>query len=65
MVESDTTYLRMTPPMSELMRRLKARPPGSEFAHFGNPVALWMADSIEREEPARRPRPHAAGQTGP
>ncbi|OII60102.1 hypothetical protein BJP40_00640 [Streptomyces sp. CC53] len=55
LVESDTTYLRMTPPMSELMRRLKARPPGSELAHFGNPVALWMADSIEKKSPRDDP----------
>jgi phage terminase large subunit-like protein len=51
MIESDTTYLRMTPPMAELMRRLKAR----ELAHFANPVARWMADSIEKKSPADDP----------
>lgn len=51
MVESDTTYLRMTPPMAELMRRLKA----GEIAHFGNPVARWMADAVERKSPRDDP----------
>lgn len=50
-VESDTTYLRMTPPMSELMRRLKAR----EYAHFANPVARWMADNLECKSPRDDP----------
>ncbi|MEU0584575.1 terminase TerL endonuclease subunit [Streptomyces sp. NPDC006132] len=51
MVESDTTYLRMTPPMSELMRRLKA----DELTHFGNPVARWMADTVEKKSPRDDP----------
>jgi phage terminase large subunit-like protein len=51
MIESDTTYLRMTPAMSELMRRLKA----GELAHFGNPVARWMADVIEKKSPVDDP----------
>ncbi|MGW4030758.1 terminase large subunit [Streptomyces sp. NPDC004838] len=51
MVESDTTYTRMTPPMAELMRALKAR----ELAHFGNPVAWWMADTIEAKSPRDDP----------
>ncbi|WUI00217.1 terminase large subunit [Spirillospora sp. NBC_00431] len=51
MVESDTTYLRMTPPMKELERRLNAR----ELAHFGNPVARWMADALECKSPKDDP----------
>ncbi|MFB7031722.1 MULTISPECIES: terminase large subunit [unclassified Streptomyces] len=65
MVESDTTYTRMTPPMAELMRALKAR----ELAHFGNPVAWWMADNLEckspRDDPDRiRPVKPARDKTG-
>lgn len=51
MVESDTTYLRMTAPMGELMRRLKA----DEIRHFGNPVARWMADVVEKKSPRDDP----------
>ncbi|WP_329545556.1 terminase large subunit [Streptomyces sp. NBC_01356] len=51
LVESDTTYLRMTPPMAELMRMLRAR----ELEHFGNPVARWMADALERKSPRDDP----------
>ena len=51
MLESDTTYLRMTGPMSELMRRLKA----DEIRHFGNPVARWMADVVEKKSPRDDP----------
>lgn len=51
MIESDTTYLRMTAPMGELMRKLKAK----EFAHFGNPVARWMADNVEKKSPRDDP----------
>ncbi|MFE2106649.1 terminase large subunit [Kitasatospora sp. NPDC059463] len=51
MVESDTTYLRMTPPMSELERRLKA----DELIHFGHPVARWMADVVECKRPRDDP----------
>ncbi|WP_340382301.1 terminase TerL endonuclease subunit [Streptomyces sp. SS7] len=51
MIESDTTYLRMTGPMGELMRRLKA----DELRHFGNPVARWMADVVEKKSPRDDP----------
>jgi phage terminase large subunit-like protein len=51
MVESNTTYSRMTPPMAECMRGLKAR----EYAHYGNPVARWMADNIESKSPTDDP----------
>ncbi|MFJ4687066.1 terminase large subunit [Streptomyces sp. NPDC088789] len=51
LVESDTTYLRMTAPMAELMRRLKA----DEIQHFGNPVARWMADVVEKKSPRDDP----------
>lgn len=51
MIESDTTYLRMTSPMGELMRRLKA----DEIRHFGNPVAAWMADVVEKKSPRDDP----------
>ncbi|MEU2450066.1 terminase TerL endonuclease subunit [Streptomyces sp. NPDC012765] len=64
-VESDTTYTRMTPPMAEFMRGLKSR----EYAHFGNPVARWMADNLEckspRDDPDRiRPVKPARDKTG-
>lgn len=51
MVESDTTYQRMTGPMSELMRLLKSR----ELRHGGNPVARWMADNLEAKSPKDDP----------
>jgi phage terminase large subunit-like protein len=51
MIETDTTYLRMTAPMGELMRMLKA----CELAHFGNPVARWMADNVEKKSPRDDP----------
>ncbi|MCZ7414303.1 terminase large subunit [Streptomyces sp. WMMC897] len=65
MIESDTTYQRMTGPMGELMRRLKAR----ELTHFGNPVAQWMADALEckspRDDPDRiRPVKPDRGKSG-
>ncbi|MGW1662928.1 terminase large subunit [Streptomyces microflavus] len=65
MVESDTTYSRMTPPMAEFMRGLKAK----EYAHYGNPVARWMADNLEckspRDDPDRiRPVKPDRGKTG-
>ncbi|MBK5994919.1 hypothetical protein JHN53_25400 [Streptomyces sp. MBT58] len=65
MVESDTTYSRMTPPMAEFMRGLKAK----EYAHYGNPVAWWMADNLEckspRDDPDRiRPVKPDRGKTG-
>lgn len=49
--EGDTTYTRMTQPMKELMRGLKA----CEFNHAGNPVARWMADSLEAKSPTDDP----------
>lgn len=51
LVESGTTYQRMTGPMTELMRLLKAR----ELAHGGNPVARWMADNLEVKRPRDDP----------
>ncbi|MFE9737330.1 terminase large subunit [Streptomyces sp. NPDC006477] len=65
MIESDTTFTRMTPPMAEFMRGLKAR----EYAHFGNPVARWMADNLEckspRDDPDRvRPVKPSRDKTG-
>ncbi|KLL11626.1 hypothetical protein BL254_10465 [Protofrankia sp. BMG5.30] len=65
MIESDSTYMRMTPPMNELMRRLKAE----ELAQFGNPVARWMADNLEckspRDDPDRiRPVKPDRGKSG-
>jgi phage terminase large subunit-like protein len=56
MIESVTTYDRMTGPMKELGRILKAE----EMSHGGNPVARWMADSLEAKSPrddAERVRP--------
>lgn len=50
-VESNTTYQRMTPPMGEFMRGLKA----GEYAHYGNPVARWMADNLECKSPTDDP----------
>ncbi len=49
--ESATTYDRMTAPMKELMRGLKAQ----EFRHAGNPVAAWQADSLEAKTPTDDP----------
>ncbi|NOK24252.1 hypothetical protein HMI50_45570 [Corallococcus carmarthensis] len=51
--------------MAELMRALKGR----ELAHFGNPVAWWMADNLEckspRDDPDRiRPVKPARDKTG-
>lgn len=51
MFESGTTYQRMTAPMTEFMRMLKAR----ELKHGGNPVARWMADNLEAKSPADDP----------
>jgi phage terminase large subunit-like protein len=51
MVESNTTYERMTPPMKEAMRKLKA----GEYSHHGNPVAAWMADCLEAKHPTDDP----------
>lgn len=46
--ESGTTYQQMTGPMTETMRLLKNR----EVRHLGNPVAAWMADSLQAKHPA-------------
>ncbi len=66
LVESGTTYERMTAPMTEFMRMLKAR----ELRHGGNPVARWMADNLEakrpRDDPDRvrpvKPERHRSGK---
>lgn len=51
MIESNTTYTRMTAPMKELERLLLAR----ELRHGGNPVARWMADNLEVKTPTDDP----------
>lgn len=51
MFESSTTYERMTQPMKELVRALKA----VELNHAGNPVARWMADALEAKSPTDDP----------
>ncbi len=51
MVESSTTYDRMTQPMKELQRLLRA----GGLRHGGNPVAAWMADALEAKSPADDP----------
>lgn len=51
MIESDTTYLRMTTPMTELMRLVR----GGEIGHGGHPVLRWMGDNIEKKSPADDP----------
>lgn len=51
MVESATTYERMTRPMTESMRKLKA----GEYAHGGNPLARWMAGNLEAKHPSDDP----------
>ncbi|MGC9544012.1 terminase large subunit [Streptomyces sp. UG1] len=51
MIESGTTYERMTAPMTELMRMLKA----GELKHYANPVARWMADNLEAKHPTDDP----------
>lgn len=51
LVESSTTYERMTHPMTEFMRLLKGR----AFATGGNPVARWMADNLEAKSPTHDP----------
>lgn len=48
MIESATTYDRMTAPMQELERMLKAE----ELRHGANPVARWMADAVEAKSPS-------------
>ncbi|MGH9248308.1 MAG: terminase TerL endonuclease subunit, partial [Acidimicrobiales bacterium] len=51
LVESGTTFERMTAPMRELERRLTAR----QLGHGGNPVARWMAENVEAKQPADDP----------
>lgn len=51
LIESKTTYERMTEPMKELTRLLKI----NSFRHFGNPVARWMADNLEAKTPRDDP----------
>jgi phage terminase large subunit-like protein len=51
MVESGTTFDKMTAPMNELKRLLIGR----ELATFGNPVARWMADNLEAKSPRDDP----------
>ncbi len=51
LIESATTYERMTGPMTELMRLLTAR----QLRTGGNPVARWMADNLEARSPANDP----------
>ncbi|MDP8961540.1 MAG: terminase large subunit [Actinomycetota bacterium] len=51
LLESETTYARMTPALKEFMRLLKGR----ELAHGGNPVARWMADNLEVRSPRDNP----------
>jgi len=49
--ESATTYERMTGPMTEFMRMLKA----GELRHGGNPVARWNAEHLAAKSPADDP----------
>lgn len=51
LVESKTTYERMTEPMKEFTRLLKV----GEIQHFGNPVSRWMADALEAKTPRDDP----------
>jgi hypothetical protein len=51
LVESNTTFERMTPPMTEFERLLKKH----FYRTHGNPVARWMADNIEAKHPADDP----------
>lgn len=51
MVESDTTYTRMTMPMKDLMRVLKEQ----WLRTGGNPVSRWMADCLQAKTPADDP----------
>jgi phage terminase large subunit-like protein len=65
MVESGTTFDKMTAPMTETMRMLKAH----ELRTFGNPVSRWMADNLvaksPRDDPDRirpvKPERHKSG----
>lgn len=51
LIESKTTYERMTEPTKELMRLLKL----GELNHFANPVSRWMADALEVKRPRDDP----------
>ncbi|MEW2383368.1 terminase TerL endonuclease subunit [Micromonospora sp. NPDC047707] len=51
LIESGTTYERMTGPMTEFTRALAAR----EYAHGGNPVARWMAEHLKAKSPSDDP----------
>jgi phage terminase large subunit-like protein len=51
MFESSTTYERMTDPMTELMKLIRSQ----QLEHYGNPVARWCADSIEKRSPTDNP----------
>jgi phage terminase large subunit-like protein len=51
LLESNTTYERMTAPMNELMRVLK----GKILQHGMNPVARWMADNLNAKHPRDDP----------
>lgn len=51
MVESSTTFERMTNPMNELERGLLAH----RFQHLGHPVMRWMADNVEAKRPTDDP----------
>lgn len=51
MVESGTTFDRMTGPMTEAMRLLNAK----ELAHGGNPVARWNAENLNGKSPSDDP----------
>lgn len=66
MYESDTTYGRMTAPLAELQRLLKA----GELRHGGHPVARWCADNLQVKSPTDdpdrmrpvKPERHASGK---
>src|SRR5438128_98553 len=51
LLESQTTYERMTAPMQEFMRLLKE----AELQHGGHPVLRWMADNLEARSPVGDP----------
>lgn len=51
LLESQTTYERMTAPMQEFMRLLKE----TELKTGGHPVLRWMADGLEAKSPADDP----------
>lgn len=51
MVESSTSFERMTAPMTEAMRLLTLRAVG----HGGDPVARWMADALSVKRPRDDP----------